>query len=160
MTVTHTAGADYYGTHPCSLARTLRVVGERWTLLILREAIAGTTRFSDFRATLGVTSEVLSTRLALLVDAGVMGRRSYREDGCRVRESYHLSESGRELKLVLAALQHWADAHTPGDLDPRLVFTGPAGEAVTVGFMDSRRGQLPAESVDLVRIDGPASLSH
>jgi len=100
----------------CSIATTLEVVGEKWTPLILREAFAGSTKFSEFREALPVASDVLSDRLRTLVDAGVLERQPYREDGARERFSYHLTESGRELLPVLGALMQWGNAHRPPEL--------------------------------------------
>src|SRR4051794_354131 len=98
---------------PCSIARSLGVLGERWTFLILREAVDGTTRFADFREHLGVASDVLSDRLSTLVQYGVMTREPYRDPGHRPRDAYKLTAAGRELHVVLGALQMWGDAHLP-----------------------------------------------
>src|SRR5437660_2974975 len=87
----------------CSIARTLGVVGERWTFLILREAFLGATRFAEFRDRLGVAPDVLSDRLATLVEFGVMAREPYREPGARSRFAYRLTPAGRELQVVLSA---------------------------------------------------------
>ena len=97
----------------CSIARTLGAVGERWTLLILREASLGATRFAEFRDRLGVAPDVLSDRLATLVTYGVMAREPYREPGARSRSAYQLTPAGRELQVVLSALQQWGDEHLP-----------------------------------------------
>ena len=94
------------GTH-CSIARALSVVGERWTLLILREAFRGVRRFDDFRAQLGIARNVLATRLAGLVEHGVLERRPYGSGP--VRHEYHLSEKGRDLYPVLLSLLAWGD---------------------------------------------------
>ena len=97
----------------CSIARTLGVVGERWTFLILREAFLGATRFAEFRDRLGVAPDILSDRLATLVEYGVMAREPYREPGARSRFAYRLTPAGRELQVVLSALQQWGDEHLP-----------------------------------------------
>ena len=81
----------------CSIARSLVVLGERWSLLIVREAFSGVTRFADFRAALGVAPDVLTERLRTLVETGVLERRPYREPGCRPRHDYHLTPAGRDL---------------------------------------------------------------
>lgn len=96
----------------CSIARTLEVVGDKWTLLVLREAaIRGVTRFADFRRELGIAPDLLTGRLGSLVDEGIMEKRPYREPGSRTRYSYHLTPAGEELRLILAALQQWGDTH-------------------------------------------------
>src|SRR4051794_28734394 len=97
----------------CAIARSLAVLGERWTMLILREAFNGTTRFAQFRDNLGVAPDVLTDRLATLVEYGVLEREPYREPGARTRYAYHLTPAGAELRLVLGALQQWGDAHLP-----------------------------------------------
>ena len=74
----------------CSIARSLEVLGERWTLLVVREACWGTTRFSEFRRALGVAPDVLADRLGTLVDIGVLERRPYRVEGGRQREELSL----------------------------------------------------------------------
>src|ERR1700749_1051209 len=96
---------------PCSIARSLGVLGERWTLLILREAWLGTDRFSQFREALGVAADVLSQRLSTLVEHGVMEKVPYQEPGERARASYRLTPAGEELMVVLGALQQWGDEH-------------------------------------------------
>ncbi|GIM93004.1 winged helix-turn-helix transcriptional regulator [Paractinoplanes toevensis] len=101
----------------CSIERSLAVVGERWSLLILRQAHSGTTRFADFQSALGLSPQVLTARLTTLVAAGVLEPREYRVAGARTRVDYHLTVAGRELRLVLGALQQWGDDHlrSPGD---------------------------------------------
>ena len=91
----------------CSVARTLDVVGERWTLLILRNAFYGYRRFDDFRSDLGVARNVLTDRLNKLVDHGVLVRRPYQERP--LRHEYRLTEKGRDLFHVLLAMANWGD---------------------------------------------------
>ncbi|MFD1517119.1 helix-turn-helix domain-containing protein [Pseudonocardia yunnanensis] len=136
----------------CSIARSLEVLGERWTFLILREALSGTTRFADFRSELGVAPDVLSNRLATLVDAGVLEKQPYREPGARVRDSYHLTPAGRELQLLLGALQQWGDEHRPYELGPTIVRRTVDGDRpVHVGFIDDTGREVPLENVAFVR---------
>jgi DNA-binding HxlR family transcriptional regulator len=97
----------------CPIERGLAVVGERWTFLILREAFLGTTRFADFRARLGIATDVLAERLAHLVAHGVLSREPYREPGSRARSEYHLTPKGRDLKVVLGAMQQWGERYLP-----------------------------------------------
>jgi len=97
----------------CAIARSLGVLGERWTFLILREALTGSTRFSEFRDALGVATDVLTERLNTLVEYGVMTREPYREPGSRSRFAYGLTPAGRELQVVLSGLQQWGDEYLP-----------------------------------------------
>jgi len=122
--------------------RSLELLGERWTFLILRDALWGTTRFSDFRASLGVAPDVLSQRLTTLVDAGVMERRLYREPGRRGRYEYHLTPAGRELRVVLGALQQWGDRYHPPAGGPSAVRRSrETGRPLSVVFADADTGR-------------------
>jgi DNA-binding HxlR family transcriptional regulator len=93
----------------CNLARSFELIGDRWTLLILRSAMYGVGRFDDFQAELDVPRSVLSSRLAGLVDAGIMERREYREEGQRARVEYKLTDMGAELGLPFFAMTAWGD---------------------------------------------------
>jgi DNA-binding HxlR family transcriptional regulator len=93
----------------CSIARSLSVVGEKWTLLVLREAFNGVRRFADFQAQLAAPRAVLTQRLNTLVDAGLMKRVPYREPGDRTRHEYRLTRMGVELYPALVALLRWGD---------------------------------------------------
>jgi DNA-binding HxlR family transcriptional regulator len=138
----------------CSIARSLQVLGERWTLLIIRDAHAGLTRFADFRDSLGVASDLLTNRLNTLVEAGVMERRPYQEPGARVRHSYHLSPAGEELMTVLASLQQWGDANRPHEAGPSMVRRSrSSGRPVRVAFVDDAGTLVPPEGVDFVFVD-------
>ena len=110
-----------YSAANCSIARTLELVGEKWTLLVLREAFYGLRRFEDFQSTIGCVRNVLSTRLQKLVEGGILERHPYREPGQRERYEYRLTAKGLELLPVLIALMQWGDRWTA---DP----SGPAVE--------------------------------
>lgn len=136
----------------CAVQRSLGVLGERWTFLIVREAFGGATRFAEFRASLGIAADVLTDRLATLVDYGVLVRVPYREPGSRTREAYELTEAGRELDVVLGALQQWGDRHLPCPVGPTIVrrvrdADGPAH----VGFVDERGREVASDDVVTVR---------
>lgn len=90
----------------CSAARS-RVVGERWSQLIVAEALCGVTRFDDFRARLGISRTILTDRLNLLVNEGVFERLPYQEHPRRFE--YHLTDKGRDLRLVVAVIEQWED---------------------------------------------------
>ncbi|WP_435972497.1 winged helix-turn-helix transcriptional regulator [Streptomyces sp. Qhu_M48] len=103
-------------TENCSVRRTLDLVGEKWTLLILRDAFNGVRRYDDFRRHLGLSEAVLADRLRKLVTAGVLRAEPYREPGARTRSEYRLTPKGLDLWPVLLALKQWGDTHT-GDPD-------------------------------------------
>jgi DNA-binding HxlR family transcriptional regulator len=95
----------------CRVAATLELVGERWTLLVLREIFAGLHRFDEIAGHLGISRRVLSERLRELVAAGLLERRSYQEAGQRPRQEYHLTPRAHDLQWVLSALLQYGDTH-------------------------------------------------
>ncbi|MGH7317429.1 MAG: winged helix-turn-helix transcriptional regulator [Candidatus Rokuibacteriota bacterium] len=98
-----------YSAENCSIGRTLEIVGEKWTLLVLREAFYGVRRFADFHRALGCARNLLSARLRKLVDEGLLAQEPYRESGDRVRFEYRLTDKGLELFPALVALMQWGD---------------------------------------------------
>jgi DNA-binding HxlR family transcriptional regulator len=98
----------------CSIARPAALVGDRWTLVILRQAFNGIKRFEDFQETLGISRSLLSERLARLVDAGILRREPYK-DSVRTRDRYRLTEMGLDLYPVLMALRQWGDRYLAED---------------------------------------------
>jgi DNA-binding HxlR family transcriptional regulator len=100
--------ADYNGQN-CSIARALEVVGERWTILILREAFLGTHRFDEIQAHLGVARNVLQTRLERLVDEGILKKVRYQERPPRYE--YRLTAKGVDLWPVIVSLLKWGDQY-------------------------------------------------
>jgi DNA-binding HxlR family transcriptional regulator len=135
----------------CSIERSLGVLGERWTFLILREAFLGATRFAQFRDNLGVAPDVLSDRLITLVAYGVMEREPYQEPGARVRLAYRLTAAGHELQLVLSALQQWGDEHVPRPEGPSMVRrVRGTDRPVRVGYVDERGREVKATDLAMI----------
>src|SRR5918998_127305 len=99
---------DYAGQN-CSIAGTLELVGERWTLLIVRDAFLGIRRFDDFQRNLGIARNVLQSRLERLVEEGILKREPYQERPPRYE--YRLTRKGVDLWPVLVALMGWGDRH-------------------------------------------------
>ena len=104
----------------CSVAGTLAVVGEKWSLLVLREAFLGVRRFADFQRQLGAPKAVLTDRLATLVDQGVLRRVPYQAEGERQRHEYRLTAKGIDLYPTLVALMQWGDQYLADDGIPPL----------------------------------------
>lgn len=102
----------------CSVARTLAVVGEKWSLLVLRDAYNGLRRFDELRRHLGIADAVLADRLRTLVAADILDRRSYQEPGRRSRAEYVVTDAGWELQPVVIGLLQWGDRHLPPDEGP------------------------------------------
>jgi DNA-binding HxlR family transcriptional regulator len=95
----------------CPIGRAVDVIGDRWTLLILRHATVGFTRFEEFRTELGIADNILSNRLARLVDNGLLVKVPYRDER-RTRHMYRLTRAGADLVPVLHALAAWGQDHT------------------------------------------------
>ena len=127
------------------MARALEVVGERWTLLIVRDALfAGATRFGDFQRGLGVATNVLTARLEHLVAMGVMERRPA---GDRGAEEYHLTDSGRDLVSAVVALTEWGDRWRAPDGPPILYRHRGCGGGVHVQAVCETCGPVGGEDV-------------
>ena len=124
---------------PCPIARSLDLVGEWWSLLIVRDALFGARRFDDFK-TIGIADNVLAARLKRLVEVGILERRRYRERPNRYE--YMLTEKGRELGPVLSALRQWGTLWTTGqDQNPRLLHSACHHE-IAVGVVCRSSGRL------------------
>ena len=107
-----------YDSGACSVARTVEVLGDRWTLLVLRDIFNGIRRFDELSSHLGVARDVLTKRLASLVDEGLVRRVPYQEPGARTRYEYRLTDAGRDLRPVLLALLAWGDRYRAGTAGP------------------------------------------
>ncbi|WP_214366463.1 winged helix-turn-helix transcriptional regulator [Pseudonocardia sp. H11422] len=102
----------------CSVARTASLIGDAWTVLVLRDLFNGVRRFDDLAGHLGIARNVLTRRLATLVDAGLVKRVPYREPGRRERHEYHLTPAGRDLRPIMLAMLDWGDTHLVGEDGP------------------------------------------
>ena len=135
----------------CSIARSLGVLGERWTFLILREAFLGATKFAEFRDRLGVAPDVLSDRLSTLVEYGVMEREPYQEPGARPRFAYRLTPAGTELRVVLSALQQWGDNYLPRPEGPSVLRRIRGTDLpVHVGYVDDQGTEIAPADVAMI----------
>src|SRR3954470_9045942 len=105
-----------YDDQHCSIARALEVLGDRWTLLVIRDAFMGVRRFDDFQRDLGVARNVLTDRLTRLVEDGILEKRRYQERPERFE--YRLTEKGLDLWPVLVSLMKWGDRHAPAEAGP------------------------------------------
>jgi DNA-binding HxlR family transcriptional regulator len=114
--------------HNCSFARTVDLIGDRWSLMILRDAFFGVRRFSQFKQRLGITQAVLSARLSQLVDHGLLAREVIDETGSR--EQYRLTDKGRGLFPVVIALMQWGDQWVHGETGAPLLLSDAASGAV------------------------------
>jgi DNA-binding HxlR family transcriptional regulator len=108
-------------TSNCSIARTLEVVGEKWTILILREVWYGSSRFSDFERILGCPRNLLAERLRKLVEHGILSTETYREPGARSRLRYVITPKGIDLMPAVMGLMQWGDRYRADPEGPPIV---------------------------------------
>ncbi len=125
----------------CSLARTLEVVGDWWTLLIIRDAFLGVRRFGDFQRSLGIAKNILATRLERLVANGILER-----SGSEKRPVYQLTDRGRALLPAMVALMQWGDRWVSANKPPVLV-TDEKGRPVSPLHLESGGDEVSAETV-------------
>ena len=104
---------------PCSVARSVAVIGDRWTLMILRDCFLGIRRFEDFERRLGISRSIVADRLKGLVEEGVLRREAYQDRP--VRHEYRLTDKGLALHPVIMAIVHWGDVHYGGPEGPPLI---------------------------------------
>ncbi len=139
---------EYEGQDFCGVAKSLEIVGERWTLLIVRDAFFGLRRFEEFQSSLGIARNVLTDRLNRLVDEGVFERRRYSERPERFE--YRLTAKGRDLIVALTALREWGDRYVL-ERPPRTLRRRDDGKAVTAALVTKGTPALKAHEVELVR---------
>ncbi|MEO1038405.1 MAG: helix-turn-helix domain-containing protein [Pseudomonadota bacterium] len=119
------------------------VLGDRWTLLILREAFYGVTRFDDMQADLCAPRSALADRLRRLVDAGLLKKTPYREPGSRARDAYLLSERGRDLAPTFLALTAWGEKHITRQPAPVDIRDSETGARLRVELLDDQGFVVP-----------------
>jgi DNA-binding HxlR family transcriptional regulator len=136
-----------YDGQNCSIARALEIVGERWTLLIVRDAFLGRRRFDEFQESLGIARNVLADRLARLVEEGVLERVRYSERP--ERYEYHLTRKGKDLQLALAGLRQWGDKYE-SEKPPTLLRRKSDGAPVVAAFVPKGVDVLRYEDVEIV----------
>ena len=146
-----------YDSHTCSVARTLEVLGDRWTLLVLRDVFNGVYRFDELQRHLAVARDVLTKRLATLVKEGVIERVAYQEPGARRRFEYRLTQAGRELRPVFLALIEWGDRHRgDGSGPPAFVTHVGCGAPVHV-VVECTEGHRVDAATPLRSVPGPGA---
>jgi DNA-binding HxlR family transcriptional regulator len=127
---------------PCPIGRAAELIGDRWTLLILRQATLGVTRFDEFRGALGIADNILSNRLARLVENGLLARVAYRDER-RTRHEYRLTQAGADTFPVLGALAAWGSEHTrpARDTEPMRVIHAACGSDLPAARFCERCGR-------------------
>src|SRR5438132_14016645 len=138
--------SDYEG-QDCSIARALEIVGERWTLLIVRDAFLGLRRFDQFQESLGIARNVLTDRLNRLVDEGILERVRYSERP--ERYEYRLTRKGRDLQIALAGLRQWGDKYV-SDKPPRITRRKSDKKPVVAALVPAGADVLRPDEVESV----------
>jgi DNA-binding HxlR family transcriptional regulator len=139
----------------CSIARPAALLGDRWTLVILRQAFNGVKRFEDFQESLGISRSLLSERLGRLVEAGVLRREPYK-DSVRTRDRYRLTQMGLDLYPVLMALRQWGDRYLADDYPPLDIRHRDCGGEPTLELRCSKCGEEVGARDGEVRTGIPA----
>ena len=143
-----------FGRMSCPIARSLERVGEWWSILILRDALHGLTRFDQFQKSLGIAPNMLTRRLSALVEAGLLERRRYSERP--PRDEYVLTARGRDFRPVLVALLAWGNKHFAPEGPSVLLVDRNTGAAVEPILVDRRTGQ-PIKEPEYAFAPGPAA---
>lgn len=143
--------------HNCSVERTLDLIGDRWTFLILREAFFGVRRFGQLARNLKISRNLLSERLQKLVAAGVLQRRRYRTDPTRYE--YRLTPSGRDLYPAIVALMHWGDKHLAGPEGPPLLLRHRPCGIDTIPLFVCLHCGTPIKATDIDPHPGPGAFT-
>jgi DNA-binding HxlR family transcriptional regulator len=141
----------------CSIAQCLEVAGEWWSLLIVRDAFLGVTRFDDFQERLGISRNVLNHRLARLVEAGVLVKVPYSEHP--LRHAYRLTDKGRDLWPVLAGMRQWGDKHAAPDGPPLELIHERCGHVSDARMVCSSCGEAIGPS-DVRAVPGPGEVER
>jgi DNA-binding HxlR family transcriptional regulator len=143
-----------FGDMQCPIARSLERVGEWWSILILRDASLGLTRFDDFQQSLGIAPNILTRRLKALVEAGLLERRRYSERP--PRDEYVLTQAGRDFRPVLWALLAWGNKHFAPEGASVVVVDSKTGAPADPILVDSNSGR-PLVAPDFRSAAGPAA---
>ena len=130
----------------CALVAAVDEIGDRWMLLILREAFYGVMRYDDIRADLGIPRAMLSDRLAKLVERGCLEKRPYRELGDRMRHAYALTKKGQNLALALIALTQWGEAHVLEHQGPVEIVDKTTDSGVRLALINDDGQRVPVEN--------------
>lgn len=130
--------ADGWTDQHCPVARAVDLIGDRWSLLIVRDAFDGARRFSEFQRSLGIAKNILADRLRTLVELGILDARS-NEQG--TRQEYALTDRGRDLFLVIVSLRQWGESHTFTEHEQHsMLVDDTAGDAVPTLRLVNQQG--------------------
>jgi DNA-binding HxlR family transcriptional regulator len=141
----------------CTIGRAMAVLGEKWTMLVLREVFSGVRRFDDMREHTGVPRQVLASRLTTLVEHGLLRREPYREPGARQRHEYRLTAKGFDLYPVLIAVKAWGDRYLADPVGPPLEYAHRDCGAEVHAEIHCAEGHRVTEPRDVLPRPGPGA---
>lgn len=141
----------------CSIAKTLDVIGERWTLLILRDAFAGVHKFSKFQEQLGISRNILTARLNRLVDEGIFEKVSKVEGG---HAEYHLTKKGYDLQPVLLSLAQWGEQYKPNPNGQRTYFIEHKTKQPIRRMEPTSQDGRPLKHDEVIAVAGPGLINN
>lgn len=141
---------------PCSVARTVAVIGDRWTLMILRDVFLGIRRFEDFQARLGISRTITAERLKALTDEGVLKKVPYQDRP--VRHEYRLTDKGLDLYPVIMAIVNFGDRHYAGEAGPPLLHRHKACGCDFEPVMTCSECHAPVGARDVETRAGPGAV--
>ena len=147
-----------WSTDNCTVGRAMAILGERWTFVVLREVINGVRRFEDIRSHSGIPRQVLSDRLALLVEHGILTRVPYRAEGKRERHEYRLTSKGFDLYPVLVAIADWGARYLADPAGPPVEVAHRGCGAVVHAEMVCEEGHVVTERRDAAPRPGPGAV--
>jgi DNA-binding HxlR family transcriptional regulator len=147
-----------WSTDNCTVGRAMAILGERWTFVVLREVINGVRRFDDIREHSGIPRQVLSNRLSLLVEHGVLSRVPYRPDGQRERHEYRLTPMGFDLYPVLVAVADWGARYLADPEGPPVEVAHRGCDAVVHAELVCEEGHHVTERREVVPRPGPGAV--
>jgi DNA-binding HxlR family transcriptional regulator len=141
----------------CTIGRAMEILGEKWTVVVLREVFNGIRRFDDMRQRTGIPRQVLTNRLGSLVDNGLLRREPYQEPGARARHEYRLTEQGFDLYPMFVALAAWGDRYLADPEGPPLEFAHRDCEAPVHAEVHCAAGHVITDNRQVVPRPGPGA---
>ncbi len=141
----------------CTVGRTMAILGERWTFVVLREVFNGVRRFDDIRRHSGIPRQVLSNRLGLLVEQDILRREPYQDPGERARHEYRLTAKGFDLYPVLVAIADWGDRYVADPVGPPVEFTHRDCGSTVHTVLECETGHRVERPRDVVTRLGPGA---
>ena len=146
-----------YDTENCTIGAALAIVGEKWTFLVLREAFNGVRRFDDIRRRISAPRQILSDRLARLVEQGLLRKVPYREPGQRSRSEYRLTEQGLALFPLIVALLEWGNEYAASPAGPVAELTHRDCGAPVRLELRCAEGHLVTSAREVTAVPGPGA---